>query len=142
MSLLHHPEEEVVICSPMEGKITFNNKPVSGAKVERFIKWKDEVGEKDFVLTDNNGHFKLPVLTEQTQLPKLGEFVVAQEIRVFIDGKEYPIWAKAKREKGLYAELNGKPVNFRCELTDEMDIVKAGRGTLMTSCKWDNINKE
>ena len=72
---------------------------------------------------------------------------MAQEIRVFVKGVEYPIWVKAKRGKALHDELGGKPVNFRCELTDEVipvDLgvdVGPGSGLLGTSCKWDSIER-
>lgn len=145
MSLLHHPEEELVLCSPMEGKITHNGIPVVGAKVERLIKWKDDVGQTDATTTDENGFFTLSIVIEKAKLPKLTQFVVAQELRVFYKGSEYQIWAKAKREKGLFDELYGIPVNFRCELTDELSLVDTGddsSGMLLTSCKWDSIKKK
>lgn len=133
-------EEEVVICSQMEGVITLNGKPVSNAKIERWLKWKDEEGEKDYFSTDENGRFDIPVKRDVVKLSAITQFVMAQEIRVFVDGVEYVIWAKAKREKGIYGELGGKPENFRCELSDEFVRVEAGEGMLVTSCKWDSIN--
>lgn len=140
MSFFTKTEEEVVLCSEMEGHITFKGKPVSNIKIERWIKWKDEVGEKDSVITDGNGFFRLPIRTETAKTSGFSQFVVAQEIRAYYESREYPIWVKAKREKQEFSELNGKPVNFRCELTDELISVDAGRGTLMTSCKWDALN--
>ena len=134
-------EEEVVIFSPMQGQITLNGKPVSNARIERYLKWKDEEGERDYFETDGDGWFEIPVKQDVVKLSTISQFVVAQEIRVFIDDVEYPIWAKAKREKGLFDELEGKPVNFRCELMDDFARVEAGRGTLLTSCKWDSIDK-
>lgn len=142
MSLLYHPEQEIVVCSPMEGRISYKGTPVSGAKVERFLKWKDEQGRKDSVVTDEHGNFSLPIVKESAKLPKLSQLVIAQEIRVYLNAENYLIWAKAKRDKGLYDELNGQPINFRCELTDEPTLYDSGDesgGTLITSCKWDSI---
>ena len=141
MSFLYHPEEEIVICSPMEGRITFNGAPAAGAKLERFVKWKDEDGQTDTTFTDGNGYFRFPIIKEKAKLPKLSQFVIGQEIHVYFNGDKYPVWAKAKREKGLYGELDGSPVNFRCDLTDELAPVDAGKGMLLTSCKWDSIEK-
>ena len=134
-------EEEVVIFSPMQGQITLNGKPVSNARIERYLKWKDEEGERDYFETDGDGWFEIPVKQDVVKLSTISQFVIAQEIRVYVDDVEYPIWAKAKREKGLFDELEGKPVNFRCELTDDFARVEAGRGTLLTSCKWDSLDK-
>ena len=142
MSLLFNPEEEVVVCSPMKGRITFNGESVAGAKVERFLKWKDEIGETDNTITDENGNFSLPIIKDKVKLSKISAFIMAQEIRVYFSGNTYPVWAKAKHDKGLYDELNGEPVNFTCELTDEFITVDAGKGMLITSCKWDSIKQK
>lgn len=139
MSLLNKPEEEVVVFSPMEGKITFNNIPVEGAKVERFLKWKDDTGEKDTTTTDADGNFSFPIKTDKVILSKISTFVMSQEIRVYYKDNEYPVWAKAKWDKGLYGELDGIPANFRCELTDDLTRVEAGEGMTYTLCKWDSI---
>ena len=98
-------------------------------------------GEKDFGLSDQNGYFKLLLLSEKTELPKLAEFVVAQEIRVYVDGKEYPIWAKAKRVKQCYGEVDGRSINSHCELTNELDVVKACKATLIPSFGWEQRGK-
>lgn len=139
MSLFSKSEEEVILCSPIEGIITFKGKPVANIKIDRWLKWKDETGEIDSTYTDDKGQFSLPVKKEIVKGNALSQFVVAQEIRASHNEVEYPIWAKAKRAKEMFGELDGKPVNFRCELTDELVRVDAGRGTLMTSCKWDSI---
>ena len=139
MSLFSKSEEEVILCSPIEGIITFKGKPVADIKIDRWLKWKDETGENDSTYTDNKGQFSLPVKKEILKGNALSQFVVAQEIRANHNKVEYPIWAKAKRAKEMFGELDGRPVNFRCELTDELVRVDAGRGTLMTSCKWDSI---
>lgn len=141
MSFFSKTEEEVVLFSEMEGHITYNGEPVKNAKIERLIKWKDDVGEKDYVTTDSTGYFHLDTRKEFINTSGFSQLVIAQEIRVNHQSTEIPIWAKAKRDKHEFSELDGKPVNFRCELTDELVPVTAGRGTLLTSCKWDALNK-
>ena len=139
MSFLNHPEEEVVVSSPIEGKITFKNAPAAGAKIERLLKWKDDKGETDTTITDENGNFSLPVIKDKVTIGKVTTFVMAQEIRVYYKDVEYTIWYKAKSDKGLYGELDGIPVNFRCELMDEFISIDTGIDMLGTSCKWDSI---
>ena len=133
-------EEEVVIFSPMEGSITLNGDPVPNAKIERWLKWKDEEGEKDYFSTDENGHFSIPVKKDIVKLSTISTFVMAQEVRVFIDDDKYDIWSLAKRSKVEFGELGGKPANFRCELTDDLVRVEVDDGLLGTSCKWDSID--
>ncbi len=140
MSLFTHPEEEIVLFSEMKGHITFNGKPVAGATIERWIKWKDEKGEKDTFTTGDDGSFYLPTIKVKAKLPKLAQFVVTQEIHVFYQNKKYPVWAKSKREKHEYSELDGIPVNFHCDLSDDLVPVKTKHGLLVTNCKWEKIN--
>lgn len=140
MSFLTKPEEEVVLCSPMEGIITFKGEPAAGAKIDRWITWKDEIGETDTVYTDNEGRFNLPIKKETVKLNKLTQFVVHHEINVIYLKEHYQIWVMGKFGKHIYAELNGKPINFRCELTDEVVRVETD-GLLGTSCVWDSIEK-
>ena len=134
-------EEEVVIFSPMEGLITLNGEPVPDAKIERWLKWKDEEGEKDYFVTDKQGRFSIPIKKDVVTLSTISQFVMAQEVRVFVDGVEYPIWILSKGSKVIFGELGGVPVNFRCELTDELVRVEVEDGLLGTSCKWDLIDK-
>lgn len=142
MSLLYHPETDVVICSPMEGRITFKGVPITGAKIERFLKWKDDKGQKDSVVTDEHGKFKLSLVKESAKLPKLSQFVAHQEISVIYNGEKYVIWVMGKMGKSLYSELGGKPVNLHCELTDDLVRVETDDGLLGTVCKWSDIEKQ
>lgn len=142
MSFLSKPEEKVVLFSPMEGVITFNNKPASGAKIERKVSWKDTKGEIDSSVTDENGKFILSVLEENVQLSKISQFVVSQELSVYYHGEKFLIWTMGKSSKLLYGELEGKPVNLTCELTDEEVPYRFDDALLMTVCKWDSIDKK
>lgn len=141
MSLLKHPQEEIVLSSPFEGVITLDHQPVAGAKVVRVLTWFETEHATDNAVTDKEGRFSLPVVKKTLALNKIGEFVVSQEIVVQYDGKEYPIWTKAKWDKGLYGELSGVPENFHCELTDEFKLVEEGKGLLATACQWNGIKQ-
>ena len=141
MSLFTHPEEDIVLFSEMKGHITFNGKPAENATIERWIKWKDEEGETDTFTTDDRGAFYLPTVKVKARLPKLGEFVVHQEVRVFYQGKEFLIWGMGKMSKKLHGELGGRPINFHCELSNEAIRVEVENGLLGTSCKWDLIEQ-
>lgn len=140
MSLLFGTE--VVLFSPMEGKITFEGKPAANAKIVRTIIWKGDAGETDTFYTSEDGSFTLPLKRTKVRIPPLAEFRIAQEIRVFYNEKEFPIWAKSKRDLGLYGEMGGKPLNFRCEITDELVLIEGFDDLFGTSCKWDSIEKK
>lgn len=139
MSLFKKNEEEVVLFSKMEGYITYKGAPVSNAKIERRINWKDDIGDKDYFETDDKGYFLLPEIKKNIKLSGFTQFVVGQEIKVFYKEKEYFIWTMGKMTKDKYGELGGKPLNFHCELEDEAVRVEIENGLLGTSCKWDSI---
>jgi hypothetical protein len=130
---------EVVLFSPMEGKITFEGKPAANAKITRTIIWKGDAGETDTFYTNQNGEFKLPIKRAKVRIPLLMEFVLTQEVGVFYEGKDYSVWVKAKQDLGEYGELGGRPINLRCELTDKRVRLEDFNGLFGTSFKWDSI---
>lgn len=140
--MFQKPQQEVVLFSPMEGVITLNGKTVNAARVELFLKYEDNDGEKESFTTDSIGKFFIPAKKDVVKLSTISKFVVAQEIRVHVKDTEYLIWTMGKGDVSEYGELSGKPVNLRCELTDAMVRVEVEDGLLGTSCKWDLINKK
>lgn len=141
MSLFSNKEEEVILCSPMEGKLTYNGKAVTNTKLERKITWKDDTEETDTTYTNDKGIFHFPLKKSIIKINPFSQFVVHHEITVNYQDKEYQIWTMGKLGKQIYSELNGKPVNFRCELTDELRRVEVEDGLLGTLCKWDSIEE-
>lgn len=134
--------EDVCVFSAMEGTITFQGKPAVGAKVTLIVRWKDEKGETETTVTDEKGRFSLPVMNRVLRQLFPAEFVAHQSIFVHYQGQEYHIWEMSKRDGGEYEEFGGRPVNLRCEITDELSYdVEIKRGLLVTSCVWDSINE-
>lgn len=131
--------KEVVLSSPLEGSITFEGKPAAKAEIVRILKWKDDVGETETYFTNEQGHFSLPLKKAKVRIPPLAEFVISQTILVRHAGQEFQIWGRSKRGTEIYGELGGRPVNFRCELTDEVEFIDVSDGLFGTSCKWDNL---
>jgi hypothetical protein len=140
MSLLFGTE--VVLFSPMEGKITYKGKPAAHAKITRTIIWKGDAGETDVFYTSETGEFKLPIKKTKVRIPAFAEFVLTQEMNVFYEDQEFFVWFKAKQDLDEYGELGGKPHNFRCELTDKRLGIEDFNGLFSTSCKWDSIEKQ
>jgi hypothetical protein len=133
---------DVVLFSPMEGKMTFEGKPAANAKIVRTIIWKGDEGETDVFYTAEDGTFKLPIKRAKVRIPLLAEFVLTQEVSVFYNDQEFSIWVRSKSDLGEYGELGGKPKNFRCELTDKRVRLEEFWGLFGTSCKWDSIEKQ
>lgn len=139
MSLFPTPQE-VVLSSPLEGTLLYQAKPISGIKVERKLRWFDgDESYEDFVFTDHNGYFSLPVVQKTLKLSSLVQFVVVQEIYAILNEDRIVIWALGKGAKIEYSELGGKPINLRCELTSEERITRDYNNPMMTRCTWDAL---
>jgi hypothetical protein len=132
--------KEVVLFSPIDGKITFNGAPAANAEIILSLKWKDDTGEKEIFFADAQGRFSLPLKKTKVRIPPLAEFVISQSIFVRYANQEFQIWGRTKRGVGIYDELGAKPVNFRCELTDDIDYIDVPDGLFGTACKWDTVD--
>ena len=135
MSLLFGTE--VVLFSPMEGKITYEGKPASNAKIVVHVLWKDDIGEKQEFFTNEKGEFSLPIKKAKVRIPPLAEFVVTQQITVIFDGKDYVIWSKANFGTDEYGGLEGYLKNVQCELTEKRVRQENFNGLFSTSFKWE-----
>ncbi len=135
-------KKEVVLSSPFEATITFQGKPAVGARVKRVIKWQSDIGEEDSTETDEQGYFSLPAIKDSWRQLLPAEFVVYQDIIVEFEDREFKVWVHSKREEHEWAELDGRPINMRCELTDEIRRVEVDRGLLGTNCHWDRVERQ
>lgn len=142
MTFFSSKDEHVVLFSPMDGVITYNGNIVKNAEVIRKATWGDKFEFSEKCLTNDRGEFSFPLKVEKWKQSRLTQFIVHQDIVVNYDNDTYTIWHMGKMDRGEYGELGGKPVNFRCELTDEIEYVEGVIGLLGTSCKWDSIIKE
>lgn len=131
------PKQEVVVCSPMEGQLTFQGKPASGAKIVRWFAWKDQEGESKIYYADENGYFSLPIETDMRKPSILSQFVAKQLVTVTYGGRDYDIWYNSKMTDSIDGEYGGPPSNLRCELTREPEIRNGESILLETSCEWD-----
>jgi|SRR5690625_89163 len=145
MSIFSRPTEELVICSEMRGKLTFQGQPAAGAKIVRWSAWKDHEGESETFYADEHGNFLLPEKREVVKkgpLDFLAQFVGKQLVTVTYRGAEYEIWYSSKLSPEKNSEYGGVPTNFRCELTDEPEHKPLDGLLLSVACKWDVINQE
>lgn len=133
---------EVVLFSPMEGKITYEGKPAANATIVVHLFWKDDVGEKEEFHTNANGEFNIPIKKTKVRIPPLAEFVVTQQITVLFNEEEFVIWSKATSGTDKYGGLGGIPQNIRCELTEKRVKQQNFDGLFSTSCKWDSMTTQ
>lgn len=138
MSLFFGGEKvEAVLFSSLEGKLTVEGKPAAGAKIKLWFAWKDKEGEFHHYTADDNGFFSIPVHTVSYKQNFLAQLVVSQEITVEHKGKEYEMWSMSKMDPAEFTELGVKPVNLRCELTNELETIRGNNSLGGTVCNWE-----
>lgn len=132
--------EEVCVFSSMQGVLTLNGKPATGAKLRRVVTWKDKKGESDFTETDAEGRFEFPAMMRTLKQMLPAQFVAHQSIYVTYNEQEYHIWEMGKTSKQENSELGHVAENLTCELTDELEpYPEAPGGLLLTVCKWESM---
>ena len=133
---------EATIFSPLEGQLTFQGKPASGAKIKLWLAWKDQKGESEVFSADENGYFSLPERKITYKRNPLAQISIGQSITVEYQGKETLIWKVGKTSTHLYGELGGRPEGVTCELSREDSDAYFDNSLLETICVWKDINKE
>ncbi len=135
--------EKTCVASGFEGRVTFEGKPASGARIVRKFNWKDEKGETEETIADKDGRFSFPSHWDVLRRVLPVQFVAYQDLYIHYKDQEHHVWAIGKMQKSEYSEFGGnKPENFRCELTDdEIRGVTLEVGFVATTCFWDQSKK-
>lgn len=127
---------KVVYCSPIEGLIHWQGKPLVNVKVTRLLRSggfsNDEY--QDEVQTDAQGRFRFETVAERRFLrPDLlsANPVVSQSIKVTYEGVNYLIWYFRKPDYELGTESRAGTLRLDCDLS----ISEAGGESLIVRCK-------
>ena len=133
------------IFSNMQGTITLHGKPAAGAKLVLQLYYYNEKQELIETVADAAGRFHFSSVWKKLGMKRfsLAETVATQDIIAYYQGEEYDVWSHGKHALEEFSELNGVPVNFRCELSDKYIAIKLVPYTGSTAgiCKWDSIQK-
>lgn len=133
---------EAVLFSPLEGKLTFDGKPASGAKINLWIKWKDSKGETFSYTTDGDGKFAIPEHIATYRQSAIAQIVITQEITIEYKNQKYLIWTLSKSKTEKFSELGGRPIGLTCEMTGELEPVAENQVLMATNCRWDSISDQ
>lgn len=133
-------KQEVVLASPLSGKVTFEKNDVSGVKVERLLEWSDDQSFRQETVTNSEGVFSFPSVVRELEINPLSTMVKSQDINIYHNGEEKTVFSTATHQHDLYSEFGGEePEGFICELTDEDVPVRKEGALILTSCKWKGI---
>ncbi len=115
VSMIRGKKQNVVLFSPMVGTLIVEGVPVAGVKIERDLFWIYKKREIDCVYTKENGEFSFSIKSDIFRVSPLSHFSISQKLTVFYKNKVTEIWRYSKSDVGAYTELDGIPINFRCE---------------------------
>ena len=148
MSLSESFPNNFCVFSNMEGLLTHQGIPAAGAKLTLQLYYYDEKMKPVEIISDSNGYFNFPSVWKKVGLKRFvpHETHASQEIKVHYKGNVFDIWVAGKHSFDEYSELEGRPVNFTCNLDDEpvrIDLdMKLKSGLIYTNCKWDSIKNK
>ncbi|RUL77708.1 carboxypeptidase regulatory-like domain-containing protein [Dyella choica] len=125
-----------VLFSEVHGTVLKDGKPVQGAELVAKAEWSDNDADNptQHTVTDEKGQFSFPALERKRGF--LHRFLptqpmVHQTIVIKYQGVEYEAWMHGKADYEPNTELDGRPLNFVCELTSKPEAT----GTHYGICK-------
>lgn len=135
-------KEKVCIASGISGVILQYGKPVPNLTLRRKLSWKtldwDQWDSVEEVVTNKKGVFKFESRWEKIRSKLMTQPAFAAEIEAANETiRETVIFTTTKFGFHEYSEFDEKPINFRCELTEERRKVKTKLGFIGTNCYWD-----
>lgn len=140
MSLIKTSETDAVLFSEMSGRITYKGEPAENVHLDLSVTWNEDENIKKTFKTDKNGFFLIPKIERKITTHPLVQLSISQKITAHFNGESYNLWVRGKLDAEEYSETDGKPDNFRCELTDPLIRVEVDKGLLGTPCKWEKAN--
>ncbi|GLR25622.1 DUF6795 domain-containing protein [Limnobacter litoralis] len=129
-AISHHPAAEAFMffkenyyCSPVQGRIVLNGKPLGGITIKRRILNNGLPGGqlRDQTETDKNGNFSLPSVKNRTFLqPDLfaSATLIDQRLELVYEGKAVLIWDQTKSDFDPSSDANTPNglISLKCEL--------------------------
>lgn len=132
--------KKIVYCSPIEGQIYWQGKPLAGLKVTRLLRSggfeNDEY--QDHVQTDAQGQFQFETVAERRFLrPDLlsANPVVSQTIKVSYEGGDYLIWYFRKPD----FDAGTESVNGSLQLDCDLSVSEMGGDSQIVRCKHNGV---
>ncbi|WDE01540.1 DUF6795 domain-containing protein [Thalassomonas actiniarum] len=138
------------LCPEVQGRVTYEGKPIADLEVSRSLTYSDEDEEIDTTITDNNGCFSFPEAKMKSRLP--GSIfhvpVIRQVLYLSYQDQTYVLWyatqwqikpctAYTRMLKELKAELTQPEIRHDFDNLDEPE-----RPHVTSSiCRWDTITK-
>jgi hypothetical protein len=122
--------------SAVAGVLAQDGVQLSGVKVVRTVKWRDEEHAEESV-TDAEGRFRFPAKLSSASLSILPrEFNAFQKLVALVDGEEVLLWETVKADPVDKGELEGADLNFTCDVADPLRFEHLLLNSIETRCRW------
>ncbi|MBZ9611610.1 carboxypeptidase-like regulatory domain-containing protein [Rheinheimera maricola] len=118
---------EVELSPEVNGTVTLNGKPISGAKVLRYLTYSDKKFN-DSATTDEQGHFQLPVKAVKVKVSSMFDTAVTQNLVVDHANKQTEIWTAGTTNTLNYDSIRKLLSSMKCELTSPEMRLEIPRG--------------
>jgi hypothetical protein len=132
---------KIYLSSAVTGLVLKNGEPVENVEITRRLNWHWGIKKiSDAANTNSKGQFVLDEQTASSLTARImpHEPVVEQRITLMHDGVEYKGWFYTKHNYDNNGEIDGKPLNFTCELTEDSEYRKAyGVREAFGICRFD-----
>ncbi|GLQ97849.1 carboxypeptidase-like regulatory domain-containing protein [Dyella mobilis] len=112
--------DQLVLFSEVRGTVLIDGRPVQGAELVETAAWSGNKRALQRTVTDENGAFSLPAIKHPAGLRRIitAAPTVWQEIFINYQGVQYVAWKYGKLNYDINGELDGRPINLLCELTN------------------------
>lgn len=100
----------------VNGILTLHGKPIAGAKILRRLTYSDKEFN-DSAITDEQGHFQLPVKTVKLRVSSMFDTAVTQNLVVEYANKQTEIWTAGTTNTLNYDSIHKLLSDMTCELT-------------------------
>lgn len=122
---MSHPSP-LVLFSPVQGLILDRGIPVAGAEILQKIEWSDTPTKNPQYQTssDSKGHFSFPLVQRSQGIYRWipGQWVMRQTLTIRYQGIDHLAWLHTKMSPALNSEMEGKPLNLVCDLSNTPDF--------------------
>jgi hypothetical protein len=118
---------ELELSPEVNGTVTFNGKPIAGAKVMRLLTYSDKKFN-DSTTTDEHGHFRLPVKTVKLRVSSMFDTAVTQNLVVEHANKQTDVWTAGTTNTLNYESVQKLLSSMKCELTSPEMRLEIPRG--------------
>ena len=107
---------EVELSPEINGTVTLNGNPVTGATVHRLLTYSDKKFN-DSTTTDENGRFQFPVKVVKLKVSSMFDTAVTQKLVVDYESRQTEIWTAANLNTLKYDSIYQLLSSMHCELT-------------------------